>query len=97
MGPDSYIGSIGQFAGSYDPLNWIACEGQTLNISEYGDLYNIIRNRWGATVETFNLPDYRPVSPEGARIDWDQAGVPRICICYAGLYPQANTGNSKPL
>ena len=90
MGPDSYIGAIAEFAGNYDPLNWIACEGQTLAIIEYGDLYNIIRNRWGATAETFNLPDYRPTSPQGERMSWNLAGVPRICICYRGLYPQAD-------
>lgn len=95
MSPESYIGSIAQFAGSYDPIGWIACEGQTLNILEYGNLYNVIRGTWGSTVETFNLPDLRPTDAMGARVPWDQAGGIRTCICYQGLYPQADQRPEK--
>ena len=95
MSPESYIGSIGYFAGTYDPIGWIACEGQTLEILEYGNLYNIIRDSWGATVGTFNLPDFRPTDADGNRIDWNQPGMIRTCICYQGLYPQSDIRPEK--
>lgn len=39
---------------------WLECDGRTLNVSDYGALYNVIGNTYGGTTgTTFKLPDYR--------------------------------------
>ena len=42
------------------PTGWLFCHGQTLDISAYTPLYNIIGTRYGGDgVTKFMLPDYR--------------------------------------
>ena len=53
-----YVGEIRMFAGTYAPLNWSFCNGQTLQISEYTALYQLIGTTYGGDgVTTFNLPN----------------------------------------
>jgi microcystin-dependent protein len=91
MSPNSFIGSLGQFTGNYSPINWIACQGQTVDINEYGQLYNLIKDTVVQTVSTFDLPDFRPIDPAtGEPRDW-LANEPKTMICYQGIYPQADS------
>lgn len=95
MSPESYIATLGQFCGTYVPKGWIACEGQTLEILKYGQLYNLLKDRdeIAKTVGTFNVPDLRPKDLNGEPIDWFTAGIAITCICYEGIYPEVD----KPL
>lgn len=46
------------FAGTYAPVNWLLCRGQTLPISEFEVLFNLIGTTYGGDgQETFMLPD----------------------------------------
>jgi microcystin-dependent protein len=57
-GPDYFIGSISIFAGTYAPMDWMLCQGQSLQIRENTTLFAIIGNSYGGDgVTTFNLPD----------------------------------------
>ena len=57
---DPYIGEIRMFAGNYAPANWMLCSGQSLPISEYDTLFNLIGTTYGGDgQQTFNLPDLR--------------------------------------
>ncbi len=48
------------FGASFAPAGWMLCEGQTLPISEYETLFNLIGTTFGGDgQETFNLPDLR--------------------------------------
>lgn len=39
---------------------WLECDGRTLNVSDFGALYQVIGNTYGGTAgSTFKLPDYR--------------------------------------
>jgi len=54
------VGEIRAFAGSYAPLGWALCNGQTLPIAENQELYSLIGSIYGAaTASTFYLPDLR--------------------------------------
>jgi len=57
---DCYVGEIRMFAGSYAPQDWLLCDGSTLKIADYNQLYSLIQNSYGGDgVTTFNLPDLR--------------------------------------
>lgn len=95
MSPESYIGSISEFAGTYAPRYWADCAGQVLPIREYQALFSILGTTYGGDgINNFALPDERPFANDGQpdtghhrRIDWAELGLPRRCICLEGVYP----------
>lgn len=55
-----YIGEIRMLAGAAVPSGWALCNGQTLAISDYPELYGLIGHRYGGDgATTFALPDMR--------------------------------------
>ncbi|MET3292921.1 UNVERIFIED_CONTAM: microcystin-dependent protein [Brevibacillus sp. OAP136] len=55
-----YVGEIRMFGGNFTPAGWKKCEGQILAISEYPDLFNLIKTTYGGDGQsTFALPDLR--------------------------------------
>src|ERR1044071_2716724 len=65
---EGVIGVVTCYAGPTIPSNWLACNGQQLQITSiYQPLFAVIGNAFGGDGEsTFNLPDLRgrvPVSP----------------------------------
>jgi microcystin-dependent protein len=90
MSPDSYIGSINEFAGHWVPQNWTPCDGRLLPIgnNSYTALFSIIGTTYGGDgLRTFALPDLRPVDDHGNKIDWRYTTQPLIGICVSGVYP----------
>ena len=66
MGPNSYIGSIGLFAGGIEPKGWTLCDGKILSIAEYFPLYSIIGTTYGGDgIVTFAVPDLRGTIASG--------------------------------
>jgi microcystin-dependent protein len=55
-----YVGEIRMFAGNFPPAGWMFCEGQSLPISEYETLFQLIGTTYGGDGQsTFALPDLR--------------------------------------
>lgn len=55
------------FAGTYAPLNWSICNGQTLALRAYTALYAIIGTNYGGDgTSTFKLPDLQGRTIVGA-------------------------------
>ena len=53
-------GEIKMWPSTVLPTGWLFCNGQTLDISAYTPLFNIIGNRYGGDgITKFRLPDYR--------------------------------------
>jgi microcystin-dependent protein len=64
-----YMGEIRMWGGTYAPVNWAFCDGQTLAISQNEALYSLVGTIYGGDgVTTFNLPDLRGRVP----IHWGQ-------------------------
>ncbi len=62
-----FIGSIKMFAGEYAPDGWMFCQGQTLSINKYPQLYAVIENTYGGDgAKTFSLPDLSCRLPIGS-------------------------------
>jgi len=68
-----YIGEIRMFAGTFAPLGWEFCEGQSVPIAENEALYQLIGTTYGGDgQETFALPNlssripiHRGTGPDG--------------------------------
>jgi len=54
------IGTIKIFAGHHPPRGWLPCDGRTVKIREFPDLYTVIGSTFGGNGKTnFSLPDLR--------------------------------------
>src|SRR5271170_7956005 len=59
-----YVGEIRMAGFSFAPVGWMPCNGQTLPISEYETLYNLIGTTYGGDGQsTFNLPNLQSRIP----------------------------------
>lgn len=59
-----YVGEIRMFAGNFAPAGWMTCDGQTLAISEYDTLFNLIGTTYGGDGQnTFQLPNLAGRAP----------------------------------
>lgn len=64
---DPFIGTIVAWPINFAPVDWLFCEGQTLNVNQYQALYSLIGNTYGGTPGvTFCLPDLRGAVVVGA-------------------------------
>lgn len=60
------VGTITAFGGSTAPTGWLICDGASLLITDFPDLYNVIGTSYGTGgAGTFNLPDLRGKIPFG--------------------------------
>lgn len=50
-------GTIVAYGGDVVPEGWLLCDGSTYNISKYPDLASILKDLWGATSDTFDVPN----------------------------------------
>ena len=95
MSPESFIGSIGEFASVWEPQGWLNCDGRLMRISQNPALFSLLGTMYGGDgVHTFALPDLRPFAADGQpdtghkrRVDWSELTQPRKCICVNGVYP----------
>ncbi|HEX2904671.1 MAG TPA: tail fiber protein [Jatrophihabitans sp.] len=75
-----YIGEIRIFCGNFAPVGWLLCQGQSLAISDYDTLFNLIGTTYGGDgVNTFNLPNLQS----------------RIPVHQGSGYPLAMTGGAE--
>lgn len=91
---DAYYGEIRIFAGDFPLAGWAFCEGQTLNITQYQTLYEVIGITYGGDGKTnFMLPDLRGLIPvnQGTGVGlhpWmlgQQNGYPQVALNYTNL------------
>jgi microcystin-dependent protein len=73
-----YTGELIQVAFDQSPHpNFLFCDGSTVNISSYPELFDAIGTTFGGDgVTNFNLPDFRPISPKtGNRINVSNGNI----------------------
>lgn len=61
---DPFVGEIRIFALNFPPAGWAFCNGQTLAISQYPDLFVVIGTTYGGDgVTSFAVPDLQGRAP----------------------------------
>jgi microcystin-dependent protein len=53
------VGTIIDFGGVTSPTGYLKCDGSTVLVADYPDLYAAIGNNWGGNSTSFTLPDMR--------------------------------------
>ena len=92
---DAFYGMILQLAFGWEPLGWMFCHGQSMNINQNPALYSLLGTQFGGDGRTtFNLPDLRVKKADGTYYrhgDKMSNGLPFLesYICVGdGIYPQ---------
>lgn len=82
---EPFIGMIKLFPYQFIPMDWMECDGSTLNIQQNQALYSLIGAQFGGDGRnTFKLPDLRNALPyPGAQ--GQKAYV--YCMAISGIYP----------
>jgi len=62
-------GVISQFAGSIAPGGYLLCTGQSLNRSDYPDLFSVIGYQYGGSGTAFSIPNLENRVPVGKGLD----------------------------
>ena len=61
---DQCVGEIRMFGGNFAPEDWVLCNGQLLQITQYEVLYSLIGTTYGGDgIKTFAVPDLRSRIP----------------------------------
>lgn len=77
---DPLLGNIECFSFNFNPMYWMSCEGQTLNISTNQSLFTLIGTTFGGNgVTTFCLPNLNGSSRTN--------GYMKYYIAIEGIYP----------
>jgi len=50
-------GRVEAYAGTTIPDGWLLCDGSSLNVTDFPELFAAIAYTWGGSGSTFNLPD----------------------------------------
>lgn len=80
MDIDYYLGGIALFPYSFNPLGWMPCEGQEVQIVQYQALYALIGVKFGGNgTTTFKLPNLTGAEPISGM---------RYYIAMQGIFPQ---------
>ena len=94
----SRVGIVEMFAGSTAPSGAILCQGQAVSRSTYASLFAVIGTTWGAGdgSTTFNLPDFRGVSPIGAGTGTHTGTTARTVAAFYGAETISLTQSQLP-
>lgn len=94
---DGYLGEVRLIAYNFAPRNWMRCEGQILQITQYSALFALIGNLYGGNgTSNFALPDLRGRIPLGA----GTPPAPRTAVqlaSYGGTDKVTLTATQTPL
>jgi microcystin-dependent protein len=79
--PLPFMGQILLVPYNFAPRGWAFCQGQLLQIAQYGALFTLISNTFGGDGDkTFALPDLRGQVPQSS-------GQLNYIIALQGYYP----------
>ncbi|MET0395071.1 MAG: tail fiber protein [Chitinophagaceae bacterium] len=93
---DIYLGELRVFGFGRIPIDWAPCNGQSLLIKDYPDLFSLLGTTYGGDgITTFNLPDLRgramlhfgesPYAPHPSFERGDAAGEEKVTLAVNNL------------
>jgi microcystin-dependent protein len=91
-----YVGELRMFGGNFPPAGWMTCDGQTLLITDYDTLFNLIGTTYGGDGQTtFHLPNLSGRVP--VHMGTARSGTSSIIGSPAGVSTVTLTPNQIPI
>lgn len=85
----TFVGEIQVFPYGFAPIEWLPCDGRSLQINDNSTLFALIGTKFGGDgISTFNLPDLRGMEPK--------EGV-QYCIAMEGPFPVQDGGGGNEM
>lgn len=85
----AFIGEIRMFGGNFNPVGWVFCNGQLLQIAQYNSVFALIGTTYGGDgVTTFAVPDLRgrvPMHQGSLHVLGQAAGTENVTVTAAQL------------
>jgi microcystin-dependent protein len=79
---EPFLGQIELFPYNFAPMNWMPCEGQSIQITQNQALFALIGTTFGGDGQTsFQLPNLKGKEP---------APGLQYCLAMQGIFPQRN-------
>ena len=79
------IGEVRLFAGTFEPENWLYCDGKEVEVVKYKSLFSVIGTKFGGNgVTHFALPKIDPAVGAESAIKYDDLNY---IICTDGDDP----------
>jgi microcystin-dependent protein len=77
---DPILGEIRLFSFDFVPEGWMECAGQTLQVTQYSQLFSLIGTKYGGSgTTTFCLPNLGSIGQPSAKV--------KYFIAVEGEYP----------
>jgi microcystin-dependent protein len=77
---NSILGEIRLFSFDFAPEGWMECAGQTLQVTEYSELFSLIGTKYGGSgMTSFCLPNLASIGQASAKV--------KYFIAVDGEYP----------
>lgn len=101
---DPFMGEIRMFGGTFAPVGWAFCAGQTLSIAQYEALFTLLGTTYGGDgVTTFNLPDLRGriplhqgTAPGGSqRVMGEAGGAEQVAVTVAQMPAHTHAASAQ--
>ena len=100
---EPFVGEIRMFAGTFAPVGWALCDGQTLTVQDNQILFALIGTIYGGDgATTFRLPDMRgrvPISLGSSLgnnyVLGQQAGTETVTLTLAQLPAHTHLPNAQ--
>lgn len=94
-----YVGEIRMVGFNFEPVDWMFCNGQLLQISEYETLFNLIGTTYGGDGQTtFALPNlqgripfHQGSAPGGVFIVGESAGTEEVTLELSQIPAHSHT------
>jgi microcystin-dependent protein len=92
------IGEVRIFPSGVLPSGWIWCDGQSLPVSSYSNLYSVIGTTYGGDSTNFAVPDLRGRAPLGggqgpgltSRTPGESGGAETVALTEGQLPPHSH-------